>query len=198
MEELASEWSAGVDFLSIDPLILEIEAANLEKRHRRYHVPRVGNLQKERPDGVFRWFYSQLGGTSTLDVRDRKQGLMADTIQEWDCQGGALLEHGVNFDSYPASQNLASWFKDDFPCISATCHNKHAAFGQRHIQGGCGLLACKELRQYVRSKCADFRDLGRFLSWRIFANTNHVTRGWYFGTSARPSPSGSEPSTSST
>lgn len=189
IDEMAGDWSKGVDFASLDPRIMAIEAAALVKQYNRTHVKELGNLTPSRPDGVLRWMYVQVNSASSEDVRVRKTAEIKDLVEQYDVQGVALVELGFNWSSVPASANLSSWFKEWRDCISATSHNRHESIpGVRHQQGGCGLLAFGSLRQYVRKRCPDFRHLGRWCSWLVYDNPAHKTRfvaGYNVG---RPKP----------
>ncbi len=71
-------------------------------------------------------------------------------------QGGGLSEVGVNWSTFPASANLASWLRDDIPDIRThAAHNRHEGVG--HYQpGGTATFACGELVRYMKQKGDDF------------------------------------------
>jgi len=111
---LASDWQEGFNQTDIDHRIIEIEAAQIAKQYERWHVPRLGNMQKERPAGVFRLFVGQLNGAASEKVRDVKVDQIKRVLNEWDVQGGGVSEVGINWLSYPSSYSLSSWFISDF------------------------------------------------------------------------------------
>lgn len=110
IEEMASDWSNDVEFLTLDPRIVEIEAANLAKQYERSHAPEYGSLAPECPDGVIRTMVVQLNSASTEEVRTRKVYELEHLLEEYQVQGVGFTEVGVNWSMYPPSQNLASWF----------------------------------------------------------------------------------------
>ena len=189
IEVMAAEWGEGVDFAALDPRIVEIEAAWLAKHYERSHVKELGLLTPARPDGVVRWMYVQVNSASSDDARLWKTSEIQQLVEEYDVQGVGLVELGFNWSSAPSSADLASWFKNWKECISATSHNTHESIsGVKHQQGGCGLLAFGSLRQYVRKRCPDFRNLGRWCSWLVYDNPNHKTRFVAAYNPGRPKP----------
>jgi hypothetical protein len=60
---IAGEWESGLlpDLTDLDDGIAEVEAANLARHYTCWHVPCLGNIEQQRPDGVFRF----LGGHLT-------------------------------------------------------------------------------------------------------------------------------------
>jgi len=174
---LAQEWVDALDAGDIDHRIIEIEAAQIAKRYNRFHVSRLGDMSEERPDGVLRLLFGQLNSASTEDVRDRKVAQINQVVDKWDVQGGGLLEVGVNWSSWPSSYSFASWFLSERETRSSVAWNKNKGENiSRRQQGGVALFACKELLGYKKEANHDFRDLGRWNSWRIYSNPNHVTR----------------------
>jgi hypothetical protein len=52
---MAGEWARGLgdDIMDLDRGIAEIEAVNLAKHYKWWHVPWLGHIENPRPDGVF-------------------------------------------------------------------------------------------------------------------------------------------------
>jgi hypothetical protein len=52
---MAGKWVSGLepDITDLDKGIGEIEPANLAKHYERWHVPWLGHIERQRPDGVF-------------------------------------------------------------------------------------------------------------------------------------------------
>ena len=180
-EGLAETWAEGATLSDIDPKIMEIEATNMAKQWARWHVPELGDLVEERPDGVYRFMLCQLNSASTEETKVRKLQEMGELVDKYEVQGLLLGEIGVNWSAFPSSYSLASWIRQDRACVAATAHNRHdvlrdGATLSKHQQGGVGLVAFKELMPCVRKKCQDFRQMGRFLSWVICVNPQHRTR----------------------
>ena len=87
----------------------------------------------------------QLNSAASTETRLRKSGDLVRICQEFEVQGGALSEVGVNWSTYPSSANLASWLHDDIPDIRThSAHNTHEVVS--HYQpGGTSTFACGEL-----------------------------------------------------
>ena len=113
ISSLAEEWTCGQSDYDLEPRIVAIEAAEIAKRWHRSHVPQLGNMQKERGDGVLRCFGGQLNSASSRDVRDRKITEINWVVDEWDLQLGGFSEVGVNWKTYPSSYSFASWASVD-------------------------------------------------------------------------------------
>ena len=142
----------------------------------RWHVPRLGDLPTARPPSVFRFLGGQLNGMCTRSVRDRKLSQIHQLIDNWEIQGCCFQEVGINWSALPSQERMDSWFRHrhaDFFLITA--HNTHENFGPRQ-QGGVAIMMGEELRSYAKEREPDFRGLGRWCSWRIYATPTHVTR----------------------
>jgi hypothetical protein len=173
--DFASQWSEGLKHQEVDETIAEIEAINLANQYNRWHVPWIGSMCQQRPEGVFCVLGGQLNSASSLDMRTRKTGDIIRLFKEWEIQGGAISEVGVNWGTFPPSANLASWFKEEFPDIRMhTAHNKHKRVS-RHQPGGTATFACKELVRYHKQKGNNFRGLGWWCSTVFYANPSHRT-----------------------
>jgi hypothetical protein len=173
--DLAAQWSMGLKCQELDATIAEIEAINLAKQYNRWHVPRLGSMSQQQPEGVFRILGGQLNSASSLDVCSRKTWDIIRLIKEWKIQGGAISEVGVNWGMYPSLANLASWFREDFPDMRThMAHNKHEGVS-RHQPGGMATFACMELVRYHKQKGDDFRGLGRWCSTVFYADPGHRT-----------------------
>ena len=145
--QLASGWAQhlSTSLGDLDERIADIEATNLARHYARTHVTRLGAISKIRPDGVFRLMGGQLNSAASIETRLRKSGDLVRICQEFEVQGGALSEVGVNWSTYPSSANLASWLRDDIPDIRThSAHNTHEVVS--HYQpGGTSTFACGEL-----------------------------------------------------
>jgi hypothetical protein len=172
---IAGEWQSGLppNLTDLDNGIAEIKAANLVRHYARWHVPPLGNIKQQHPDGVFRFLGGQLNSTSSTEVRTCKVKDLQWLINNWGVQGGGLSEIGVNWSTYPSSANLASWFKDEIPDMRThTAHNTHEKVSH-HLPGGTGTFSCRELVRYVKQQGTDHRGLGRWCSTLFYADPHH-------------------------
>jgi hypothetical protein len=61
-----------------------------------WHVPRIGKVPQDWPEGVFRLVGGNLNSKSTREVRDRKIADIHRLLETWDIQGGGFSEIGVD------------------------------------------------------------------------------------------------------
>ncbi len=83
------------DITDLDEGIAEIEAANLAKHYKRWHIPWLGHIECQRLDGVFCILGGKLNSASSLKVRTRKVADVVRLVNDWEVQAGCLLEVGV-------------------------------------------------------------------------------------------------------
>lgn len=160
----------------VDPKALAKEADAALKYFEKWHVPRVGNIPVERPEGVYRLMGAQLNNVAGNKSRDKKVDIINHLIDRWDVQGGCFQEVGINWNKAERGHNMTSWFKFDRRELRTnTSHNvnENITFAQ---QGGVAQFICKELSQYARETEPDFRGLGRWCSWLLYSNPSHKTR----------------------
>ena len=81
-----------------------------------------------------------MNSAASAETRLRKSGDLVRLCQEFEVQGGGLSEVGVNWSTFLALANLASWLCGDIPDIRThAAHNRHE--GVAHYQpGGMALL----------------------------------------------------------
>ncbi len=141
-------------------------------------MPRLGEVPQIRPEGVFHLLGGNLNSASSNEVRDRKISNIHHLIKTWDVQGRGFSKIGIDWRNLSQSKGLVSWFRtshDEYR--TATAHNtKENVPTSIRQQGGFGLFARKELRQYIARSSRDFRGLGRWHSWIIQADPRHRTR----------------------
>ena len=177
-KRLAKEWCDQVELGVVDQRILDIEAAQLAKQWKLWHVKEYGNMPRQRPAGVWRIMGGQLNSASTMEVKTRKIGEITAIVDDWDVQACAFQEMGVNWGFYPSSARLSSWFKHERPCRAFTSYNDWPSEKlSKHQQGGTGIVVFKEMMQYVKGQgCGDFRRLGRWASRVFYASPKHRFR----------------------
>ena len=103
--QLASGWARQLSPVlgDLNERIAKIEASNLARHHARTHVVLLGSLTKPRPDRVFQLLGGQMNSAASAKTCLRKSGDLVQLCQEFEVQGGALLEVGVNWSTFPAS-----------------------------------------------------------------------------------------------
>jgi hypothetical protein len=175
----------------LDERIAEIEANNLARHYARTRVERLGFLPKPRPEGVFRLLGGQMNSAASAETRLRKTGDLVRICKEFEVQGGGLSEVGINWSTFPASANLASWLRDNIPDVRThAAHNRHE--GVAHYQPrGTTTFASGELVRYMKQKGDDFcGPLGRWCSTLFYSNPAHRTRVVAAYNVGRQSPKG--------
>jgi hypothetical protein len=163
---LAGEWQSGLslDLTNLDEGIAKIKATNLARHYTCWHVPCLGQMVQQWPDGVFRFLGGQLNSVLSMEVMTRKVVKLTRLINDWEVQAEGLLEEGVNWGTYPSSANLALWFRDKIPDMHThTAHNTHKKVGH-HQPGESATFLCRELISYIKQRCMDHQGLGRWCS----------------------------------
>ena len=93
---LAESWAEGASLADIDPKIMEIEADNMTKQWARWHVPVLGDLTDERPDGVHRFMLCQMYSVSSEETRMGKLHELGQLIDKYEVQCLLLGKIGTN------------------------------------------------------------------------------------------------------
>jgi hypothetical protein len=161
----------------LDERIAKIEAANLARHYTRTHVERLGSVNKIRPDGVFRLLGGQMNSAASTETRIRKTRDLVRICQEFEVQGGALSEVGVNWATFPSSANLASWLRDDIPDIRThEANNRHKRVA--HYQpGGTATFAGGGAGQIHETKGRRFPRLGQMVLLLILQRSKPQNSG---------------------
>ena len=159
-----------------DPIITRIETEAEEAYHNRWHVPRLGSMNQRRPEGVYRFMGAQLNSMSSADRRDKKVTDIKRILNDWDVQGGCFQEVGINWSALNYNRNMTSWFRlENSETRTHTAHNTHENI-ELSQQGGVAQFLCKDLITFARETESDFRGLGRWSSWLLYASPSHKTR----------------------
>ena len=147
-------------------------------RYKQMHVPRIGQIPSPRPHGVFRWMYCQVNGLASAKSRKSKLHDTWDLAEQFDVDGIAFVEVGVNWNKYKTSGRLSSWFEPfaEREIRSTEAFNLHAPIVSSRQQGGTALLLRNSLLEYGRGTSHDSRNLGRWSSWLFHTNPDHRTR----------------------
>jgi hypothetical protein len=82
--DLVSKWCDGLKRHDLDERIEEIESINLANQYARWHVPRLGSMSQQRPEGVFRLTGGQLNSASSSEVRSRNTEDIIRLIKDWE------------------------------------------------------------------------------------------------------------------
>ncbi len=171
---LASQWCNGLKLHDLDETIAEIESINLANQYNQWHVSRLGSMSQQQPEGVFQKLGGHLNSASSSEVRSRKTGDIIRLIKDWEIQGGAMSEVGLNWGTFPSSANLTSWFREVIQDMRThTSHNKHKEVAH-HQPGGTATFACMELVRYHKQKGDDFCGLGRWCLTVFYADPSHT------------------------
>ena len=70
----------------LDPCILQQEEEDLQRTLKHYYVPRLGNMENQREEGVFRIMGGQLNSIGRKDVRLVKVQEIMRIVEDWDVQ----------------------------------------------------------------------------------------------------------------
>jgi len=89
---------------------IEMETRAMEKKLRRYNVEQLGEIPKEREDGMMRILVCQLGGCASTEVRELKIAAMEKLIWKYDINLCLFMELNYNWSKVNSSANLSSWF----------------------------------------------------------------------------------------
>jgi hypothetical protein len=150
---------------------------SLATERDRETVTRIGDMKRDRPDGVFRLMAGNVNNMSNSLVRSRKIGEIQQAIDYWDVQGVGLSEVGIDFRKMGPTRQMASWFcKNRENYKTSVSHNTREPAISYSQPGGIGLIGCKELRQYIQGATGDFRRLERWNLWTLGINLSHRTR----------------------
>ena len=149
------------------------QSAATADRYKQLHVPRFGYLPSPRPHGTFRWMYCQVNGLASAASRANKVHDTWELAEEYEVDGVAFVEVGVNWNKY-----MSSWFEahSEREIRSTEAFNTRAPAVSARQQGGTALLLRHGLLEYSRGTAHDSRNLGRWASWSFHANPDHRTR----------------------
>ena len=150
----------------------------IRDRYNKLHVPRIGSIPSPKPHGVFRWMYCQVNGLASAAIRNRKIYDTWKLAEEFDVDGIAFVEVGINWRMFKASGRLASWFEPlaDREIRSTESFNLCWPAVATSQPGGTALLIRNGLVEYGRTTAHDGRNLGRWASWVFYTNPDHRTR----------------------
>jgi hypothetical protein len=116
-------------------------------------VEQLGEIPIEREDGTMRVLVSQMGGCTSMEMREIKIAATERLICKYDINICAFMELNFNWLKVNSLANLASWFQEDERELrSVTAHNKtelYDVFG-KHQPGGTGLVCRHEFLLYAK------------------------------------------------
>jgi hypothetical protein len=172
---LAGEWQSGLspDLTDLNKGISETEATNMGRHYTPWHIPCLGQMEQQWPDGVFRCLGGQLNSASSIEVWMHKVDKLSRLINNWEVLARGLLEVGVNWGTHPSSGNLALWFRDNIHDMRIhTAHNTHKNVAH-HLPSRTATFLCRELVCYIKQRCMDYQDLGRWCSTLFYLDPHH-------------------------
>ena len=152
------------------------EAARMEEK---MFVPRFGGLRETKPPGVLRFMYIQANGLAEPLRRRHKLEKMMQLAREFEVDGVAICEVGVNWKSHGHRHRLGDWVnkmsnREVRASLSFNVEGPRISLGQ---QGGTAIVLLHGLLQYAHKATNDFlRSLGRWASWTLAINPIHRTR----------------------
>jgi hypothetical protein len=100
-EDVDEDFEQGME----DLVTQQIEAIRSE-----WHVPRLGDMKKTRPQGVFRIMSGNVNNMSMKVNRDGKIARIEWLKEEWDIQAIGLVEVGVDWRKETTPGKLSAWF----------------------------------------------------------------------------------------
>lgn len=154
----------------------QVEAARLAEQKV---VPRFGSLAGVKPQGVWRFMYVQANGLAEPSRRQHKLEQMNRLAQEFDVDGIALCEVGVNWKCTGQRHHLGDWVnqyleREVRATASFNVAGPKSSLGQ---QGDTAIVLRHGVLQYTQKIAHDFRNLGRWASWTLLStNPLHRTR----------------------
>ena len=173
---IVQDWEDGRREEEIDKRIIASEARRMEKKFKKYNVPMLGNMPREKDEGRCRFLYCQLNNASTKVVRDIKMDTVQRLNDRYEIDVDLFAEMGTNFTVGGASNNLGSWFEGREKKKFATAHNTHDPNKSTYQPGGTGVMIRGPMTQYARHGSQDPRKLGRCCSY-VFWRTRHISSG---------------------
>ena len=122
--------------------------------------------------------YCQVNGLASANSRKSKIHDTWALADQYDVDGIAFVEVGVNWNKFKTSGRLSSWFEAlaEREIRSTESFNLLAPVVSSRQQGGTALLLRHGLLEYSRSTSHDSRNLGRWSSWLFHNNPDHRTR----------------------
>ena len=179
MKSLVQEWHDSRPEEELSAITVAMEMKAMEKKLTKYNVEQLDKLPLEREDSTMRVLVNQMGGYTSLEMKEIKIAATERLIRKYDINVCAFMELNFNWAKVNSLVNLASWFQGKerkMCCISSynTSENNNV-FG-KHQPGRTGLLCRHEFIQYAKKPSIDPRGLGRWCSWPFSCNPKHVTR----------------------
>lgn len=162
----------------INQSLIGVEDELAQRYIRKRIVPTLGRVPKPKADGVWRWICANVNGLATSKSANLKAERTQELIREYDADGLALCEIGVDPRQFKASQSIASILGMQEPHRSITATNRYQNKLGKKLQGGCAVAAAGEICQYVKATTGgnDPRQLGRWSSLILQSHPDHRTR----------------------
>ena len=162
----------------MDRELLNAEEDALRERITHMTVDRIGSLSESKVGGVWRLMYCQVNCIGTNHSNNAKSRAISKLIEDFEVDGVALCEVGIDWDYGLSSVQLKDYFDPlmEREVRSTTAHNAHGPCISRSQRGGIGLLLTHSILEYARTHEQDPRKLGRWTSWVLSYNPLHRTR----------------------
>ena len=139
-------------------------------------APVHGWMSEYREEGVQRVLFGNVNGMCTWKTKNRKTSMITDLVNTYNIDMVGIVECGINWGYYKASQSLAALFKLDREVRSVQASNVTEATNRCSQHGGSGMMVVGETIQHAKRSGKDPRDLGRWTWYLLEGEPNHRTR----------------------
>ena len=139
-------------------------------------APTHGWLSDHKEDGVQRFLFSNVNGMCMWKTKNRKTACIAELVANYNVDVAGIVECGINWGYFKASQTLASLFKLEQEVWSVQAWNSTEEVHKNSQHGGTGMLVFGETIQSAKKHGKDPRNLGRWTWYLLEGEPNHRTR----------------------
>jgi hypothetical protein len=109
IKSLVKEWHDKRAEEDLSALTVVMEMKTTEDKLAKYNVEKLREMPIEREDGTMRVLVSQMGGCTSMEMREIKIAAAERLIRKYDINICAFMELNFNWSKVNSSANLASW-----------------------------------------------------------------------------------------